>query len=93
MSNKENILGKEIETHKQSKNINKVGYWAFVVAGLYFTFFSDDKSNGTMFLALAFVFEPFDAKVAFPDRTLLQKTWLIGHLIVVLISFLYLIFS
>jgi len=84
-------MEKELKVSEHSKSFNKLGYWAFVIAGLFFLFFSSDKSNGVMFLCLAFVFEPFDDKVPFKERTLKQRVWLIIHLTIAIAAFVWMI--
>ncbi len=69
-------------------NFNLWAYLAFVIAGLSFLWFKQDYSSTAMYLGLALVFDPFDAKVAYKLRPMWQKVWLIAHLAVTLIMFL-----
>lgn len=63
----------------QTKMFNKIGYWAFVLLGLYFLVFSKDTSQGIANLGIALIFDPFDQKQPFGERPLVQKAWLLLH--------------
>lgn len=64
-----------------SAHLNRIGYAAFVIAGILFCFFKQDYSGSAMYLGLALIFDPFDTKVTFQLRPMWQKTWLMMHLI------------
>jgi hypothetical protein len=61
-------------------NWNRVGYIAFTLAGILFTFWGSDRTQGPMFLALALVFDPYDQTVPWNERPRWMKLLLIGHL-------------
>lgn len=61
-------------------NWNRLGYIAFTLAGILFTFWGSDRTQGPMFMALALVFEPYDRSVPWKERPRWVKLLLIGHL-------------
>jgi hypothetical protein len=61
-------------------NWNRVGYIAFTIAGILFTFWGSDPSQGPMFLALSLIFDPYDQSVKWNERPRWTKVLLIGHL-------------
>ncbi len=61
-------------------NWNRVGYIAFTLAGIAFTFWGSDRTQGPMFMALALVFDPYDQSVPWNERPRWMKLLLIGHL-------------
>jgi len=82
-------MEEEVKINKKSESYNSIGYWAFVVAGVFFTFFATDDFTGPMFLCLAFIFDPFDANVPFGKRKKWQQIWLISHVIVALSAIIW----
>jgi hypothetical protein len=75
----------EIGTQEQKKEQagtgwNKWGYGVFTLAGILFTFFGSDASQGPMFMALALIFDPFDQSQQWNERPRWQRAWLIAHL-------------
>jgi hypothetical protein len=61
-------------------NWNRVGYIVFTLAGIGFTFWGSDRTQGPMFMALALVFDPYDPSVPWNERPRWMKALLIGHL-------------
>ena len=59
---------------------NRIAYITFVLAGILFTLWGSDRTQGPMFLALALVFDPYDATVAWKDRPRWVKLLLFTHL-------------
>ncbi len=63
-----------------SANWNRVGYIAFTIAGILFTFWGSDRTQGPMFMALALIFDPYDQSVKWNERPRWTKVLLIAHL-------------
>lgn len=61
-------------------NWSRVGYIAFTIAGILFTFWGSDPTQGPMFLALALIFDPYDQSVKWNERPRWTKVLLIAHL-------------
>jgi hypothetical protein len=59
---------------------NRVGYIAFTVAGIIFTFWGSDRTQGPLFMALALIFDPYDQSVKWNERPRWMKGLLIVHL-------------
>ena len=59
---------------------NRIAYITFVLAGILFTLWGSDRTQGPVFLALAFIFDPYDASVAWTDRPRWVKLLLFTHL-------------
>lgn len=64
-----------------SPTLNKVFYGLFVVSGIFFLFFSEDKTMAISQFGIALIFDPFSPEVPFPQRPFYQKAWLSLHLI------------
>jgi len=62
----------------------------FTIAGLGFLI-AKDLSQAVIFLALSFVFDPFNIEMAFQKKPLYQRVWLIIQILLVLILFLFLL--
>lgn len=76
-----------------SQRWNIVGYLAFTIAGLYFSFLSNDASQGPMFLCLAFVFDPYDRSVKWGDRPMWVRALLLVHCIVAIVALVHMFLS
>ena len=61
-------------------NWNRWAYIAFTLAGIAFTFWGSDRTQGPMFMALALVFDPYDQAVPWNERPRWMKLLLIVHL-------------
>lgn len=61
-------------------NWNRMGYIVFTLAGIGFTFWGGDPTQGPMFMALALVFDPYDQSVPWNERPRWLKALLMGHL-------------
>jgi hypothetical protein len=59
---------------------NRFGYIAFTLAGILFTFWGSDRTQGPMFMALALIFDPYDQSAKWNERPRWMKALLIGHL-------------
>ena len=75
------------------QSFNRAAYVVFVLAGIYFLLFSQDASQGPLFLSLALVFDPFDVAQPWKARPTYQKIWLIVHLILSFASLAWLLFG
>jgi H+/Cl- antiporter ClcA len=58
-------------------------YGAFVALGLYFLLAKKDISTAMSNFGIALIFDPFDQKVMWQNRSLYQRVWLIVHLSIV----------
>jgi asparagine N-glycosylation enzyme membrane subunit Stt3 len=81
-------------SENQAKSIffNRMAYVVMLLVGIIFLFLKD-WSQGTVFISLALVFNPFDQSITFNQRPLFQKIWLIAHAIAVVVLFSILIFG
>jgi hypothetical protein len=80
------------QAQKQSIRFNRTLYVLFLVIVIY-QFATHDVESAVVNLGIALIFDPFDARVKWPDRPLYQRIWLMAHLALTLIGFLYLIFD
>ncbi len=74
------------------KSLNRVGYGAFVVAGIYFMIVRD-FSQAVVFWGLALVFDPFNPETPFPKRPFYQQAWLIVHTAIAIALFVMDVFK
>jgi hypothetical protein len=75
---------------KQSINVNRITYILYLILVAYLLFKGDLEWAITN-LGVAMVFDPFNAKVKWQDRPFYQKVWLIAHLTLTFVGFLYLV--
>jgi hypothetical protein len=61
-------------------NLNRWGYAAFTLAGILFSFWSSDPTQGPMFMALALIFDPYEQTVPWNERPRWVKVMLYAHL-------------
>ncbi len=69
----------------------KYAYAVFLLAGIGFIL-KNDFAMAMVFWALSPVFDPFDPRVAFGNRPLWQKMWLLLHITVVFALLIFEIF-
>jgi H+/Cl- antiporter ClcA len=62
---------------------NRFLYGAFVALGLYYLLAKKDISTAMSNFGIALIFDPFDQKVMWQNRSLYQRVWLIVHLSIV----------
>ncbi len=62
---------------------NRFLYGAFVALGLYFLLAKKDISTAMSNFGIALIFDPFDQKVMWQNRSLYKRVWLIVHLSIV----------
>jgi len=74
-----------------NRNLNRVAYAVFVLAGIYFLIRKDFSSAFT-FWALAPIFDPFDVNTPFNKRPTYQKVWLVAHAALSLVILAMIIF-
>ncbi len=67
-----------------SSNFNRIGYGIMVLCGIVFLSIGN-LSNASIYLGLAFIFDPFDATIAWPKRPVWQRAWTVAHLVAVLV--------
>jgi len=81
-------------SENQAKSIffNRMAYVVMLLVGIIFLFLKD-LSQGTVFISLALVFDPFDQTINFYQQPLFQKIWLIAHAITAFVIFSILIFG
>lgn len=63
---------------RQSNNINRYAYIAFLLLAGYFVV-TNDKESAIVNLGIAMIFDPFDAKVKWQNRPLFQRLWTLLH--------------
>jgi len=64
---------------------NRFLYGAFVALGVYFLLAKKDISTAMSNFGIALIFDPFDQKVMWQNRSLYQRVWLIVHIIIVFV--------
>nr|MBI1229096.1 hypothetical protein [Cytophagales bacterium] len=80
------------KNERTTKQINRIAYTAFVFLGIYY-FIQDDWATGVSQFGIALVFDPFDQKVSWNNRPLYQRIWMITHLILLLVSFIWMFYK
>jgi hypothetical protein len=75
---------------KQSMQVNRLAYLLYMVLVAYL-FFKGDIEWAITNLGIAMIFDPFDAKVKWQNRPPYQKVWLIVHVALTFVGFLYLV--
>ncbi|HZH99497.1 MAG TPA: hypothetical protein VEX63_00035 [Flavisolibacter sp.] len=78
------------ECDKQSIQVNRFTYILYLVLVAYL-FLKGDIEWAITNLGIALVFDPFDANVKWQNRPSHQKVWLIVHVTLTFVGFLYLI--
>lgn len=61
-------------------NWNRVGYLVFTLAGILFTFWGSDRTQGPMFMALALIIDPYDQSVPWNESPVRSKGLPSAHL-------------
>ncbi len=64
---------------------NRFLYGAFVALGLYFLLAKKDIPTAMSNFGIALIFDPFDQKVIWQNRSLYQRVWLIVHIIILFV--------
>lgn len=64
---------------------NRFLYGAFVALGLYFLLAKKDIPTAMSNFGIALIFDPFDQKVMWQNRSLYQRVWLIVHIIILFV--------
>ena len=67
---------------------SKIGYVAFVVLTVYFLATNQIMSAASN-LGIALIFDPFNQQQKWNDRPLYQRVWLLVHVAVVFVLFMY----
>ena len=75
---------------KQAIQVNRFTYILYMVLVAYLFFIGDIEWAVTN-LGIAMIFDPFDAKVKWQNRPTYQKLWLIVHVTLTFVGFLYLV--
>ena len=75
---------------KQSMQVNRLAYLLYLVLVAYL-FFKGDIEWAIANLGIAMVFDPFAAKVKWQNRPPYQKVWLLVHVTLTFVGFLYLV--
>jgi hypothetical protein len=75
---------------KQAIQVNRFTYILYMVLVAYL-FFKGDIEWAVTNLGIAMIFDPFDAKVKWQNRPPYQKVWLIFHVTLTFVGFLYLV--
>ncbi len=64
---------------------NRFLYGAFVALGLYFLLAKKDIPTAMSNFGIALIFDPFDQKVIWQNRSLYQRVWLIVYIIILFV--------
>jgi hypothetical protein len=68
---------------------NKFAYTAFVLLAIYYVFFKQDISSAVANFGIALAFDPFNMQMKWGQRPVWQRAWLIIHLIILLVGFIF----
>ena len=74
-----------------TKSFNKVLYTGFVLITVFYLLFSKNIPEAVASLGIALIFDPFNPKQPWGQRPLYQRVWLIVHVSIVLLGFIYII--
>jgi hypothetical protein len=86
------VLNQRTAPRDRSKIFNRLLYGGFVLMSIYFLVTNQLESTMTN-LGIALIFDPFDQKVMWNNRSLYQRIWLLVHVSVVLGLMSFLIFQ
>jgi hypothetical protein len=75
-----------------SKSFNKILYAGFLLIALFYLLFSKNIPEAITSLGIALIFDPFNPRQPWAQRPLYQRVWLIVHVSIVLLGFIYLLF-
>ena len=86
-------MNRTVETKPKdwSKSFNKILYTGFILIALFYLLFSKNFPEAVSSLGIALIFDPFDPKQPWVQRPLYQRIWLIVHVSIVLIGFVYIL--
>jgi hypothetical protein len=76
------------KNNAQSTQINRYAYILFMGLVIYLVF-KGDYDWALTNMGVALVFDPFDASVKWQDRPRYQKAWLLIHVAIMAIGFVY----
>jgi hypothetical protein len=74
-----------------SKSFNKILYAGFLLIALFYLLFSKNIPEAIGSLGIALIFDPFNPRQPWAQRPLYQRVWLIVHVSIVLLGFIYLL--
>jgi hypothetical protein len=74
-----------------SKSFNKILYAGFLLIALFYLLFSKNIPEAITSLGIALIFDPFNPQQPWAQRPLYQRVWLIVHVSIVLLGFIYLL--
>jgi hypothetical protein len=83
----------QISQQKRNQLVGRIGYSLMLGISCMAAFYWKDYGVTMSALGLALVFDPFDAEVPFVERSLLQRGWLISHLVLLYILLIYLLLT
>ena len=74
-----------------SKSFNKILYAGFLLIALFYLLFSKNIPEALTSLGIALIFDPFDPKQPLGQRPFYQRIWLIVHVSIVFLGFVYIL--
>jgi hypothetical protein len=86
-------MTKNVETKSRdwTKSFNKMLYTGFVSIAVFYLLFSKNIPEAVTSLGIALIFDPFNPQQPWGQRPLYQRVWLIVHVSIVLLGFVYLL--
>jgi hypothetical protein len=69
--------------------INRILYATCLIIGLFQTFWAKDYLQAATSFAIGLAFDPFDPIIKWTERPAWQKAVLVGHIIIVIILFVF----
>ena len=74
-----------------TKSFNRILYTGFVIITLFYLLFSKNIPDAVASLGIALIFDPFNPQQPWAKRPLYQRIWLIVHVSIVLLGFVYIL--
>lgn len=74
-----------------TKSFNKILYTGFLLIAVFYLLFSKNISEALASLGIALIFDPFNPQQSWSQRPLYQRVWLIVHVSVVLLGFIFIL--
>jgi hypothetical protein len=79
------------KTKDWSKSFNKILYTGFLLIAVFYLVFSKNIPEAVASLGIALIFDPFNPEQPWAQRPLYQRVWLIVHVGIALLGFVYIL--
>lgn len=71
--------------NKNTMQHQKLAYFSFNVLGLCMAIFFKDYALGASMIVLSIIFYPLQVDIAWPNKSLLQKSLILSHLVIAVV--------